>query len=68
MVVETAYAAATAARFLDDHKEDLEPGAAVGVLLLPEGETAKDPLEFDPERAAAEYEAQQARHGRPDMT
>lgn len=48
----------------EKHREDADPGQLVGVHLLPEGVTPKDPLEFDPTRAATEFAALQTRLGR----
>lgn len=57
------YARAALEEWQERHKDDLPPGALVGVRLLGEGEEPSDPLEFDKARAVAEYAAMQERLG-----
>lgn len=45
------------------HSEDLEAGTVLFARLLPEGEMAYDPLDYNPERARRAYEEQQKRLG-----
>jgi len=61
--VAACQARAAMNEFLDEHSEQLPPGALVWVTLLGDGEEPFDPLEFDPERAAAERAAMERRLG-----
>ncbi len=60
--VVDCYAGNALREFRKDHEGELED-KLVHLELLPEGQTARDPLEYDPVRARAEYEAHQRRHG-----
>ena len=51
------------AEFHEAHDREEIGGRLVHLELLPEGESASDPLTFDPVRARAAYEELQARHG-----
>lgn len=56
--VATCYPGAALGEFRKKHAESLEPGQMTYVRLLGPDEEPRDPLTFDPERAAKEY----ARH------
>ncbi len=45
----------------EKHKDDLEPGQMIGAHLVPEGVEPVDPLDYNPDRAAAERAALEAR-------
>lgn len=49
--------------YRSEHGDEIDPGTFVAVMLLPEGETARDPKDVERERAAAEVAAMKARHG-----
>ena len=61
--VPTCHARASLEEWQERHKDDLPPGALVGVRLLAEGEEPSDPLAFDAATAAAEYAAHRERLG-----
>lgn len=61
--VTECYARAALEEWQERHKDDLPPGALVGVRLLAEGEQSQDALEFDPERARREYAEHKERFG-----
>lgn len=56
-------AASAIDEFRTAHSEDLEAGSVVFARLLPEDETAFDPLDYDPDRARKAFEEQQKRLG-----
>lgn len=60
--VQKCYARAALDEFEKDHADELSAHLR-GVRLLPEGETASDPLAYSPEKAKAAYDALQKRHG-----
>lgn len=62
VVVADAHASSALHEFHEAHP-DLPAGTLLGVRLLPEGETPTDPLEFNPQKAAAEHAAMQKRFG-----
>lgn len=61
--VTECYARASLEEYQERHKDDLPPGALVGVRLLAEGEEPEDTLEFNPERALREHADMQERLG-----
>lgn len=62
VVVQTAFAGAALHEFQESHT-DLPAGTLLGVRLLAEGEQPTDPLAFDADAAAAEYEAHRQKFG-----
>lgn len=59
--IAECYAGTTLREFVNERREEIGH-RLVYLTLLPEGQTANDPLEYDPAQARAEYEALQARH------
>lgn len=61
--VTECYARAALEEWQERHKDDLPPGALVGVRLLAEGEEPRDELKFDAAQARRNYAEMQERVG-----
>ena len=61
--VVTCWAGRVLADFRKDHEDQIKPGDLVHLELLPEGQTATDPLGYDPVRAREAWLEQQRKYG-----